>query len=272
MGGLGPPPNPPANNPPAPGGTTTALLPPQGPPIYIPVPGPGAPPNVCHPKPQSVPGNVCHPKPGNVCHPTPQSSGTNSGTGTKIVDKWDTPKPPSGGSTGVISGGSCDTKDGVTTCTDLQGRKCTSKTGSCDPASQQMSGTPPPPSGPLSLKQKPGTQVANVCNPKIQMSSVPACESKPPYLPWGGHGSATITVLGGKPCGIGWHDTGATILDSMSVASSPSHGSLKPKDQHMIIFTPAPGYKGQDSFTLSMREHNSGRRATLTVKVSVTIR
>ena len=109
----------------------------------------------------------------------------------------------------------------------------------------------------------------NPCNTK---DSVPACESKPPYLPWGGHGSATITVSGGQPCGIGWHDTGATILDSMSATSHPTHGSLTPKDKHVIIFTPAPGYKGQDSFTLSMREHNGGRSATLTVKVNVTIR
>jgi hypothetical protein len=100
---------------------------------------------------------------------------------------------------------------------------------------------------------------------------VPACDSKPPFLPWGGTGSATITVSGGKACGIGWHDTGATILDSMTVASPPSHGTLKPQDQHVIVFTPAPGYKGQDSFTLSMREHNGGRSATLRVRVSVTI-
>jgi polyhydroxybutyrate depolymerase len=72
-GALGPPPDPPMNNPPAPGDTTTALLPPGGysPPIYIPIPG--APPNICNPKPASAPGNVCHPtpKPGNVCNPRP---------------------------------------------------------------------------------------------------------------------------------------------------------------------------------------------------------
>jgi hypothetical protein len=103
-------------------------------------------------------------------------------------------------------------------------------------------------------------------------TDVPACESKPPFLPWGGHGSASITVSGGKPCGIGWHDTGATILDSMTVTSQPSHGTLKPQDQHIIIFTPkSDGYKGPDSFTLSMKEHNGGRRATMSVKVSVTI-
>ena len=31
--------------------------------------------------------------------------------------------------------------------------------------------------------------------------------------------------------------------------SAPSHGSLRPQDQHVIIYTPASGYKGQDSFT-----------------------
>jgi hypothetical protein len=107
-------------------------------------------------------------------------------------------------------------------------------------------------------------------------SPVQACDSKPPFLPWGGQGSATITVSGGKPCGIGWHDTpggpgGVTVLDSMSVTSPPSHGSLKPQDQHVMIFTPAAGYKGPDSFTLSMQEHNGGRTATMSVNVSVTI-
>jgi Bacterial Ig domain len=116
----------------------------------------------------------------------------------------------------------------------------------------------------------------NPCNQKSQNASVPACSSKPPYLPWGGHGSATITVSDGQPCGVGWHDTpggpgGVTVLDSMSVSSPPSHGTLRPQDQHVIIFTPAPNYKGQDTFTLTMREHNGGRSATLSVTVSVTI-
>jgi hypothetical protein len=80
-----------------------------------------------------------------------------------------------------------------------------------------------------------------------------------------------MTVSGGMSCSIGWHDTGATILDSMSVTSPPAHGHLSQQDRHVIIFTAAPGYKGQDSFTLSMREHNGARRATMSVKVSVTI-
>ena len=144
----------------------------------------------------------------------------------------------------------------------------------CQPklASNTCATPPKQNSGPLKLK--PNTQTASAasqpCNPKNQSAPVQACESKPPFLPWGGTGSATITVSG-KPCGIGWHDTGATILDSMTVSSQPSHGTLKPQDQHIIIFTPTPGYKGPDSFSLSMKEHNGGRSATLTVKVSVTI-
>jgi hypothetical protein len=212
-----------------------------------PAPGPGPGPNVCNPPntvaipvPQTPSGgmasgtpNVCHPKPKNACNPVPQTSSGGMASGTPNVCH---PKPKN----------------------------------VCNPV-------PPPPSSPINLKSKPdGTQMANAgssssMNSGATNDSVPACESKPPFLPWGGHGSAMITVSGGKPCGIGWHDTGPTILDSMSVTSTPSHGSLKQQDQHVIIFTPVSGYKGQDSFTLSMQEHNGGRRATMSVKVSVTI-
>jgi hypothetical protein len=144
----------------------------------------------------------------------------------------------------------------------------------CNP---KVATAPKPNAGALQLK--PNTQMASAgqqpCNPKKQISSVQACESKPPFLPWGGHGSATITVSGGKPCGVGWHDTpggpgGVTVLDSMTVTSQGSHGNAASQG-HFVIYTPALGYRGQDSFTLSMQEHNGGRSATLSVKVSVTI-
>jgi hypothetical protein len=178
-----------------------------------------------------------------------------------------------------VNSGSCSIKDGVQTCTEdgkiisttkvpdasattpSSGIKLQPQPPSTAPGQPaNTTGTPPPNTGPL-----------KVANASSSPGPVQACESKPPFLPWGGQGSATITVSGGKPCGIGWHDTGATILDSMSVTSPPSHGSLKPQDQHVIIFTPASGYKGPDSFTLSMQEHNGGRRATMSVKVSVTV-
>lgn len=67
-------------------------------------------------------------------------------------------------------------------------------------------------------------------------------------------------------------DCNADLAQTLDYDALPAHGSLKPQDQHVIIFTPAFGYKGQDSFTLSMREHNGGRTATLSVNVSVTIK
>ena len=83
-----------------------------------------------------------------------------------------------------------------------------------------------------------------------------------------------ITVSGGQPCGVGWHDTpggpgGVTVLDSMTVASRPLMAASGRRT--ISYLTPTPGYKGQDSFTLSMQEHNGGRKATLSVTVSVTI-
>ena len=161
--------------------------------------------------------------------------------------------------------GICDCQkasNGITTCTDKDGMTCTTNQAACYPPT---AGSSPSPSTIVLRTPDP------VSSPPMASNQVRACESEPPFLPWGGSGSATITVSGGKPCGIGWHDTGATILDSMTVTSPPAHGSLTPQDQHIIIFTPAPGYQGQDSFTLSMQEHNGSRTATMSVKVGVTV-
>jgi hypothetical protein len=283
MGGLGPPPAPAGSAAPTPQGATPQSSTQQGStpqgPMVIPVPVPpprvgnAPPPNVCQPK-RTPPPNVCQPKP---------ASGTNAGTspGTKIGDTWDTlPKPadtktqPAG--TATMNSGTCqfDQKTGIRTCTDTRGRTCTTKESFCDPA-KTVQAAPPPPSGPLKLKQQPGTQVAKLDEAKPQAApaaAIAACESKAPYLPWGGQGTASITVSGGKPCGVGWHDTGATILENISVSSPPAHGTVTPKSKNEVIFTPTAGYKGQDSFMLRMQERNGGRRATLTVRVTVTIR
>ena len=256
------------------------------PPVVVPVPPPTArynPPNVCNPTPAAPlkPANVCNPtppaisKPSNICNPT-----GNAGQQTAAAPQ----NGPGPAPTASMNSGECHTVNGQTTCTDAVGHSCTTTAGFCDPTNPQQGtsntaavGMPPKPNA-APLKLKPSTQIASAgqpCNQKNQTSSVPACESKPPYLPWGGNGSAMITVSGGKPCGVGWHDTpggpgGVTVLDSMTVTSQPSHGSAASQG-HSVIYTPAPGYKGQDAFTLSMQEHNGGRSATLRVKVSVTI-
>jgi hypothetical protein len=236
IAGLGPPPV--GGNP----GNTAGLGPP---------PNPGGTTTALGP-----PGNICHlpppmPPTGNMCNPqTPASNMpmNPAGTTTKAGNPGATtqPKPAN----------TCQPKPASNAC--------------ATPVSPKPNGGP--------LKLKPNTQTASAgqpCNQKNQSAPVQACESKPPFLPWGGTGSAMITVSGGKPCGVGWHDTpggpgGVTVLDSMTVSSQPSHGSAASQG-HSVIFTPAPGYKGPDSFTLSMKEHNGGRSATLTVKVSVTI-
>jgi hypothetical protein len=275
MGGLGPPPDPQKHNPPAPAGggaaapQGSAAATPQGP-IFIPVPmappdvGHRQPPNVCHAK---APPNVCHTKtPPNDGHQKPPGPGTNAGTNSGTQ--------PAG--TAVMNSGTChlDQSTGIRTCKDTQGRTCTTKASFCDPAKTAQA-APPPASGPLKLKPQQGTQLAKLDEPKTPAApaaSIAACESKAPYLPWGGQGTASITVSGGKPCGVGWHDTGATILENITVTSRPAHGTVTPKSKNEVIFTPTPGYKGQDSFMLRMQERNGGQRATLTVRVTVTIR
>jgi Bacterial Ig domain len=284
--GLGPPPPSPAA---PPGSSSPAAVPVPFNPLALQPPTAGSNSgNICNPTPPAPPkpGNVCNPtpaaasKPGNICNPSTASKAGNAAQQTAAATPPNNPQSPP---VARMNSGQCNTVNGQTTCTDASGNSCTTTAGFCDPTAPQTTKTaaaptpPTPNAGPLKLK--PPTQMASVaqpCNQKSQSASVPACTSKPPYLPWGGRGSATITVSGGQPCGVGWHDTpggpgGVTVLDSMSVSSPPSHGTLRPQDQHVIIFTPASNYKGQDTFTLTMQEHNGGRSATLSVRVSVTI-
>ena len=270
--------------------------------VPVPMPtGPGTVPNFnspTMPPPQTMqqqsPGSPMPPPASTSSNATPSTSSHGDVGPTSPQSPAPAAAPGTEGT--VINSGICAGEGPAQKCTQVTkyctgegaAQQCTQVTQYCSggtctttpqpgfpPAPGSQASAPPPNPDTLKLKLNPQnpTQMANVdSQPSNQNNpSVQACESKPPYLPWGGTGSATITVSGGKPCGIGWHDTGATIFDSMSVTSPPSHGTLTPKDQHVIIFTPAPGYKGQDSFTLSMQEHNSGRRATLRVKVSVTI-
>jgi len=104
-------------------------------------------------------------------------------------------------------------------------------------------------------------------------ASLQACAVKNITVPWGGTGSASMIVLGNKSCFIGWHDTGNTILDAMEVRSSPAHGSIKPQDQHVVIFSPNADFHGKDAFTLTLHERSAldGQTATAVVNVAVTV-
>jgi hypothetical protein len=239
----------------------------------LPVPDPLSPPPPPPPTSRYNPGNVCNPlsptvsKPSNICNPSTPSKAGNGGQQTGAATPQNGPLP---GPAARMNSGECHTINGQTTRTDAAGNSCTTAGNFCDPTAPQAAKaaaapTPPKPNeGPLNLKPK--TQMASVAgDPSSQASQnalVPACSSKPPYLPWVGTGSAIITVSGGKPCGVGWHDTasgpgGVTVLDSMTVTSQRRRAIPLSILQH--------------PFTLSMQEHNGGRSATPRVNVSVTI-
>jgi hypothetical protein len=58
---------------------------------------------------------------------------------------------------------------------------------------------------------------------------------------------------------------------TLALPSAADQLMVNGKSRTYTIAQPATGYKGSDSFNLSMQEHNGGRRATMSVKVSVTI-
>jgi hypothetical protein len=225
-----------------------------------------------------------------------------------IKDWWplrpSTAKPPITGetSTGCVQAGGqtiCTTQTCVTNgaqrncteskCTTADPKGCTPpgpgqpSIALAEPVAPQRQPLPPSPTAPVhqALPAAPVHQalpVSPVAPPPPQSSpgpsaSVQPCVVKNITVPWGGNGAASMTVLRGNSCFIGWNDTGNAILDAMEVNSSPAHGSLKQRDAHSVTFNPNPGFHGQDSFSLLLHEHSAldGRKATATVKVSVTI-
>jgi hypothetical protein len=99
-----------------------------------------------------------------------------------------------------------------------------------------------------------------------------SCDPHPVLPAWASTSASTMTVSGG-PCGIGWVDSNGVTLDQLSIKQNPSHGSIQLKGKGSLTYTPAPGYKGSDSFSVSIQEHyRDGRRATAGSNVSVTIK
>jgi len=65
---------------------------------------------------------------------------------------------------------------------------------------------------------------------------------------------------------------GDTSTPVYSVASAPQHGTLGPIEGNTVLYTPAPGFSGSDSFTFSARDPNSPfpqHPAAASVSVSV---
>jgi hypothetical protein len=140
-----------------------------------PAPGPQAslnPPESVQPGPAPEPAPDPGPQVIIVTPPAPPGPHVNIGDPPHPKPLPSVPKPGPG-TIGTKSGGNCETKAGVTTCTDLVGHKCTTTSVFCDPTSgpQKSAGSPKPlpvaPVAPAAKPSGPGPKSAALTPPKV---------------------------------------------------------------------------------------------------------
>jgi hypothetical protein len=83
--------------------------------------------------------------------------------------------------------------------------------------------------------------------------------------------SSNMVVSSGKRCGVNLHAAGESRFDSVGISARPKHGTLSPLAGGGVIYQPAPGYKGEDSFafTVTGRMHTGSGTARIKISVSV---
>ena len=80
-----------------------------------------------------------------------------------------------------------------------------------------------------------------------------------------------MTIKSGKRCFI-WLNTSHGPIFSVHIVARPSHGSLGIDGSNRIVYQPARGYTGSDSFTYARKGFDTRNNPiTRTVRVGVTV-
>jgi hypothetical protein len=96
------------------------------------------------------------------------------------------------------------------------------------------------------------------------------CKTSPQSLDLIADGTITMNVRAGTECAI-WARVMDSFVDYLGIESQPAHGTVRTRGLNGLIYSPNPGYVGDDSFSFmrkrSVRDQNNS--SVIQVRVSV---
>ncbi len=97
------------------------------------------------------------------------------------------------------------------------------------------------------------------------------CRTSPLALRFGNESDATMTVASGQSCALALRNRSVQI-ESIAVDTPPRVGTLRARGQTGVTYLAASGFKGDDSFAIRLRGHDTAERGQMLVRVRVAVR
>jgi hypothetical protein len=96
------------------------------------------------------------------------------------------------------------------------------------------------------------------------------CHTKPVPLAIGHDADVSITLPANTPCTI-LVRTGGISVDDIAIHAPPERGTLISRARTGVVYRPLPGFKGNDSFSFSLRGGVDAIRRTSVVRVRAVV-
>ncbi len=96
------------------------------------------------------------------------------------------------------------------------------------------------------------------------------CNTDPISMGFAPEVNVAMTVKHGADCAI-WSRISNTFVESLDVETAPEHGTLQTRSLSGVIYRPAPGYVGHDTFAFVRRESPQHMNRKSLVRVDVRV-
>ena len=97
-----------------------------------------------------------------------------------------------------------------------------------------------------------------------------SCRIEPAAPRFGEDSETTILTFHGTACSVLLRPMNATI-DALAIVSPPVHGALRIRGRTGVVYRPASGFTGEDSFAFRVSGHDGGTLRTATVRARVRV-
>jgi hypothetical protein len=98
-----------------------------------------------------------------------------------------------------------------------------------------------------------------------------SCHTEPVTPSFGAATLTTMRVSSGTECSLSV-PMGGVSVDSLVILGTPSNGALRLRGRTGIIYQPAKGFAGEDSFAFAIAGHTGTAVGTAIVRVRATVR